>query len=110
LPTNFHQNGTLWPIAGEQRPIIRQDLSAPTASTTAAEQAYREQAAVAVAAQHAAEESVVPEDARLFGIVGSRRYYPIEMLLDLISNEQDLDIVYFRTEEEALAAGFTAAN
>jgi hypothetical protein len=57
-----------------------------------------------------------PEDARLLGVVSTKRYYPVETPLDQLptpptgAGEEPSDIIYFSSEEEARAQGFTAAE
>ncbi|HEU5229316.1 MAG TPA: hypothetical protein VFU49_15980 [Ktedonobacteraceae bacterium] len=55
----------------------------------------------------------IPEDATVIGVVSSRLYYPIEVPLEQLASSEDADIVtvvYFSSEDEAQARGFTAAR
>jgi polyhydroxyalkanoate synthesis regulator phasin len=57
----------------------------------------------------------VPADATLVGIVSTRRYYPVETPLDKLQpqpgvKDSPTDLVYFGSEEEARAQGFSAAD
>lgn len=54
----------------------------------------------------------IPTDAVLVGVVDTRRYYPVETPLDQLntSGEGALNVIYFASEEEAKAQGFTAAE
>lgn len=55
----------------------------------------------------------IPEDATVIGVVSTRLYYPIEVPLELLASSEDADIVtvvYFASEDEAQARGFTAAR
>jgi hypothetical protein len=54
----------------------------------------------------------VPVDAAFLGLSSTKRYYPAQTPLDQLSakTDQPLDIVYFSSEEEAEAQGFTAAE
>jgi hypothetical protein len=45
----------------------------------------------------------VPDDAAFVGVVASKTYYPLETPID------SKDVIYFSSEEEAQAEGFTAA-
>ena len=45
-----------------------------------------------------------PEDAVFVGIASTRFYYPVDTLLE------EVDLVYFISEEEARAQGFAAAE
>ena len=55
--------------------------------------------------------SAVPADAVFLGIASTKRYYPIQTPLDqLATHDQPLNIVYFTSEEEAKAQGFTATD
>ncbi len=53
-----------------------------------------------------------PADSRVLGLVSNKRYYPIDTSLDqLRANEGGtLDVIYFASEDEARAQGFTAAE
>jgi len=46
----------------------------------------------------------VPVDATFVGVVSTQRYYPVNTSLDVE------DLVYFSTEDEAKAQGYTAAE
>jgi hypothetical protein len=57
----------------------------------------------------------VPADATLVGIISTRRYYPVETPLDKLQpqpgvKDSPTDLVYFGSEEEARAQGFSAAD
>ncbi|GHO93328.1 hypothetical protein KSF_033760 [Reticulibacter mediterranei] len=57
----------------------------------------------------------VPADATLVGVVSTRRYYPVETPLDKLQPQPGVtgsptDLVYFGSEEEARAQGFSAAD
>ena len=50
-------------------------------------------------------EVVAPADAAFVGVVGTKRYYPIEVILD-----DGLELVYFVSEDEARAQGYSVAE
>ena len=50
-------------------------------------------------------EVVAPADAAFVGVVGTKRYYPIEVTLD-----DGLELVYFVSEDEARAQGYSVAE
>ena len=50
-------------------------------------------------------EVVTPADAAFVGVVGTKRYYPIEVTLD-----DGLELVYFVSEDEARAQGYSVAE
>ena len=50
-------------------------------------------------------EVVAPADAAFVGVVGTKRYYPIEVTLD-----DGLELVYFVSEDEARAQGYNVAE
>jgi len=54
---------------------------------------------------------VVLTDAVLLGIVSTKRYYPVETPLDqiLTPHEEEVGIVYFRSENEAREQGYLPA-
>ncbi len=54
----------------------------------------------------------VPFDATLVGIVNTRHYYPIETPLDQLdpSSEEVMEVIYFVSEEEAKAQGYSPAG
>ncbi len=57
----------------------------------------------------------VPADTTLVGVVSTRRYYPVETPLDKLQpqpgvKDSPTDLVYFGSEEEARAQGFSAAD
>jgi hypothetical protein len=57
----------------------------------------------------------IPADATLVGVVSTRRYYPVETPLDKLQpqpgvKDSPTDLVYFGSEEEARAQGFSAAD
>lgn len=64
------------------------------------------------AATVAAMTNTVPPDAILVGVVGTHRYYPVETPLDQLglTAEMPLDVVYFSSEEDAKAQGYSAAE
>lgn len=77
---------------------------------TAAPAPEVETAAVAVAAQPAAQEKrTTPANAAFLGIVSTRHYYPIETPLDqlIAPGSKPQEIIYFGTEEEAKSQGFS---
>ncbi len=56
-------------------------------------------------------DQLIPDDATVVGIVRTRLYYPVEMSLDLLTTpEEEVDVVYFVSEDEAQAQGFRAAK
>lgn len=56
--------------------------------------------------------SAAPADSRVLGLVSNKRYYPANTPLDQLrtSATGTLDVIYFASEEEAKAQGFTAAE
>ena len=53
----------------------------------------------------------IPADAALVGVVSTKSYYPVETPLATLQEQDGAgDIVYFSSEEEARAQGFSAAN
>jgi len=46
----------------------------------------------------------IPVDATFVGVISTKRYYPVDTSLDV------QDLVYFSTEDEAKAQGYTAAE
>jgi uncharacterized protein YicC (UPF0701 family) len=56
--------------------------------------------------------SSAPADSRVLGLVSNKRYYPANTPLDQLrtSATGTLDVIYFASEEEAKAQGFTAAE
>lgn len=54
----------------------------------------------------------VPADAAFLGIASTKRYYSIQTPLEQLAAKYDLplDVVYFSSEEDARAQGFTAAE
>ncbi len=77
---------------------------------TAAPAPEVETAAVAVAAQPAAQEKrTTPANAAFLGIVSTRHYYPIETPLDqlIAPGSKPQEIIYFGSEEEAKSQGFS---
>ncbi|HEY4034197.1 MAG TPA: hypothetical protein VGL94_09575 [Ktedonobacteraceae bacterium] len=56
--------------------------------------------------------SIVPEGTTFVGIIDRKHYYPIETLPDELAmlDENLLDVVYFTSEEDAKAQGFSAAK
>ncbi len=79
-----------------------------------------EQGTAAAAATHTAKntngplmaKTAAPMDAAFVGIVKTRRYYPVEIPLDQLAQpgEKAVDILYFASEDEARAQGFSAAQ
>lgn len=60
-------------------------------------------------------EQAIPEDATVIGVVSTRLYYPIEVPLERLAVAEDdtgagITVVYFASEDEAQARGFTAAS
>lgn len=57
-------------------------------------------------------ETALPADARLIGVVSSKQYYPPRTPITDItkSSGQPLALIYFESEEEAEAQGYTAAR
>ena len=52
----------------------------------------------------------IPADAVYVGVVNTKQYYPVQTPLDQLSTTgKILDVVYFSTEDEARAQGFTPA-
>lgn len=56
--------------------------------------------------------SAAPGDAVLVGVVNTRRYYPIETPLEQLGpvEKEPLDVVYFASEDEARAQGFSSVE
>jgi hypothetical protein len=56
--------------------------------------------------------SSAPADSRVLGLVSNKRYYPANTPLEQLrtSATGTLDVIYFASEEEAKAQGFTAAE
>jgi len=56
--------------------------------------------------------SIVPEGTTFVGIIDRKHYYPIETLPDELAmlDENLVDVVYFTSEEDAKAQGFSAAK
>ena len=54
----------------------------------------------------------VPDEAVFVGVVSTKYYYPVDTSLDQLSLSDDKarDLVYFASEEDAKAQGFTAAE
>jgi hypothetical protein len=80
------------------------------APVTAAPAPEVETAAVAVAAQPAAQEAhATPANAAFLGIVSTRHYYPVETPLDqlIAPGSKPQEIIYFGSEEEAKSQGFS---
>lgn len=56
----------------------------------------------------AAQENGAPLDAALVGVVGTKRYYLVSTPLDQLSENGKTDVVYFSSEDEAKAEGYTS--
>jgi hypothetical protein len=56
--------------------------------------------------------SIVPEGTTFVGIIDRKHYYPVETLPDELAmlDENPVDVVYFASEEDAKAQGFSAAK
>lgn len=89
----------------QQAPVIAQ------AVTTEEKAAEDGQSDVAVGQTPAPAEAQQPLDAKFIGLVSSKLYYPIETPVEQLSHTEGepLDVVYFESEEEAQAQGFSAA-
>lgn len=96
IPLNGHQNGT----ATNGTSALNHSASTETSPTPA------------IVLTEQPETSTHPADSKVFGLVNTKRYYPVEMPLDQLRQSKDakLDIVYFASEEEARLQGFTAAE
>lgn len=120
LAQNGHLNG------GTNTPKVQPTNSARTATPQAptgpqAQPVQPTQASVAIAdvaqqaepiVANAATKQEHPTDAAFLGVASTKRYYPVETPLDQLEtpNDTPLDVIYFSSEEEAKAQGFTAAE
>jgi hypothetical protein len=114
LSQNGHLHGASRNVEQEQtRP---QAQHAPLTYNAAAETAVAAETspAFAVAGQQAGAKAETtserPADAVFLGVVGTRCYYPVDTPLDQLASasNEHLDIVYFSSEEEAKAEGYSA--
>jgi hypothetical protein len=90
-----------------------QNLSSGTGSSTAEQNGTIVQVITPV--RQEAPEPAVPADAALVGVVSTQRYYPVETPLTQLQQQagkkdEPVDIIYFGSEEEARAQGFSAAS
>lgn len=103
--TNRATNGQVLPAdavrtATPQAPITQQAQAIQPTVTLAKQQT----ATPAPPASH-------PADARFLGVASTKRYYPVETPLDQIDalKQEPVDVLYFASEGEAKAQGFSAA-
>jgi hypothetical protein len=88
-----------------------QSLGSGTASLAERQNGTLVQASPAVLQERS--ERSVPADAALVGVVSTRHYYPVETSLAQLREQarekgEPVDIIYFSSEEEAKAQGFSA--
>ncbi|QBD79600.1 hypothetical protein EPA93_27935 [Ktedonosporobacter rubrisoli] len=83
--------------------------SKPQASSSAAP---AQEAKPAIAVVEPEEERGVPEGTAFVGIVETKQYYPAKMPLEQITTaaEKPLTVIYFASEDEARAQGYTASK
>jgi polyhydroxyalkanoate synthesis regulator phasin len=91
-----------------------QNLGSGTSSRVAERNGTLTEKSAAPVQQERVERSI-PADAELVGVVSTRHYYPVETpLADLQEQARErgelVDIIYFSSEEEAKAQGFSAAS
>lgn len=88
----------------QQAPVIAQ---AVTTEKEAPEEVQAEAAATPAPLQ-----AEKPLDAAFLGLASNKRYYPIETPLDQLprTEGEPLDVIYFASEQEAQAQGFSAAE
>ena len=90
---------------------VAPDIQEP--SITAAESDASSLPAVDESQSESAEQTL-PENATVIGVVSTRLYYPIEVPLEQLTLPEDetdiVTVVYFTSEDEEQARGFTAAT
>jgi hypothetical protein len=100
---NDYLNVTATPPVADQGTGFTRAATSPEAIIQT-QPAPVEEATPAIAVQ----ENSAPAGAAFVGIVGTRRYYPVAAQLDQLSEGSKPDIVYFTSEDEAKAEGYTS--
>jgi hypothetical protein len=107
LAQNDHaemKNGAVAPVVLKENP-----RESATPATVAV--GMKSASTPALNGQAASNGHAVPADAVFLGVASTKHYYPVQTPLDqLDTHDQPLTIVYFTSEEEAKAQGFTATD
>ncbi len=106
------QNGHPATQNGVITSLVQKKSSLETSVPLTAVSTPSEKAATAVAEPGTNSGIAVPTDAVFLGVASTKQYYPVQTPLDQLKakNDQPLDIIYFSSEEEAQAQGFTPAE
>ncbi len=98
--------------SGSQNGFIKVQTGSGKAATHDNTETETQAAGPAVAVAEEPVEQEHPAGTRFLGVVGNKRYYPVETPLAQLPRTEDgkLDVVYFTSEDEAKAQGFSAAE